>query len=1101
MSNESQEPKKKKSTLRKWIKRSIFIFGGFFLLLILIGILVPIIFKKDIKAKIDEEIAKSVNAHVYFDIDKFGLSMFSNFPNITVSLEEFGIVGKDRFKGDTLASVKDFEVEVDVWSVITGSQIKVRGIYLDSPKIYAKVLKDGTPNWDIAKADTTTKETPKPDDKKQDTTTTNFNIGIKRWQIKNAQVTYADEATPMFASIKNLTHKGSGNFTQAIFDLKTKTTVDKIDFGYQNTNYVENKSIDIDLTLNMDLEKNKFTFKKNSIKVNEFVFSFDGFVQMAGEDIKMDVKYAAKENEFKNVLSLIPGVYTEMEEFKKMKTQGKFAFDGFVKGTYSEKQKLYPAFNFNFNVADALFQYPDLPTPVNNINVDVTIENKTSDLEKTLVNLKKFHMDLGNNPIDAKARVEGLSNFKIDANVKAQLNLADLGKMFPMPATVRGIFGLNATAKGVYNASTMPNLVANMTLRNGYVKTKEYPDALDKLTLDASVTNTTGDYKDSKVVVKDLSWDLDGKPFKVTATVENFADITYDARMKGVLDLTKITHIYPLKGMTLAGIIDADVTTSGKMSYIDKEEYDKLPTSGEIDVNNFSFVSKEDLPQGFKITEAITKFTPKTITLEKFDGFLGKSDIHASGTISNYIPYIFKQHTIKGDVVFNSNKFIVDEWMTSTEGEAGSSSSGSTGTQTSGTPKTTPDTLISDEVTLVEVPKNIDFVLNSTIGEIDYEDLQIKNVKGKIVVKDGRVILNGLKFNMLEGGFTMSGAYDTYDITHPKYDFNMNIKRLSIGKAHSSFSMVKKLIPMAKNITGFLSTDLKIKGGLSQYMTPLLDNSLNGSGSLNLTNTEVKGSGMLRSLSMVTGIQELRELKIAGVNIQTEIKNGQMTYKPFDIKVGNYNLNVRGSNGVDGLLDFKVDIDAPKGKIGQNATNAIGRLAGVNFDNSDRVNVKLGITGEINDPKVKVIGSSVTNTVKKVVDDKIEEGKDKAKQILADAQKRADEIMADARKKMDAAKAEARKKMDEAKKQADAEYNKFIEDKLKEVKNPLLKAAARKVAEKTATKLKQKAYSKAEHQFQQRFTQANSILTGAETQRQKVLDDAKTKVDNLNKKK
>ena len=108
--------------------------------------------------------------------------------------------------------------------------------------------------------------------------------------------------------------------------------------------------------------------------------------------------------------------------------------------------------------------------------------------------------------------------------------------------------------------------------------------------------------------------------------------------------------------------------------------------------------------------------------------------------------------------------------------------------------------------------------------------------------------------------------------------------------------------------------------------------------------------------------------------------------------------------------------------------------------------------------------------------------------------------MAEARKKMEAAKAEARKKMDEAKKQADAEYNKFIDEKLKEVKNPLLRAAAKKIAEKTATKLKQKAYSKAEHQFQQRFTQANSILTGAETQRQKVLDDANKKVDNLNKK-
>lgn len=1099
MDKGSEKPKGK-SKMKKWIKRLFFIFGGFFLLLILLGILIPIIFKKDIKAKIDEEIAKSVNAKVYFDIDKFGLSMFSNFPNITISMEDFGVIGKDRFKGDTLTAVKEFEVEVDIWSVIAGDQIKVRGIYLDSPKIYAKVLKDGTPNWDIAKADTTQKEEKKPDEKKpDDTTQTNFNIGIKRWKIKNAQIVYADAATPMYASIKNLTHKGSGNFTQSIFDLKTKTTVEKIDFGYENVRYVENKSLDIDLILNMDLEKNKFTFKKNAIKINEFVFGFDGFVQMVGNDIKMDVKYAAKENEFKNILSMVPGVYTEMEEFKKMKTQGKFAFDGGVKGTYNDKQ--YPAFNFNFKISDALFQYPDLPTPVNNINVDIAVDNKTGDLEKTVVNLKKFHLDLGKNPIDAKARIEGMSAFKIDANVMAKLNLADLGQMFPMPGiTVKGLFGLNATAKGVYNANTMPSLAANLTLSNGYVKTKEFPEAVEKLTLNTTVTNTTGDYKDSEVHVKNLSWTLDNQPFSITANVVNFADITYDARMKGVLDLAKITHIYPLEGMSLAGIIDADITTAGKMSYIDKEQYDKLPTSGEIDVNKFSFVSKADLPQGFKITEAITKFTPQTITLEKFHGFLGKSDIHATGTISNYIAYIFKEHTIKGKVKFRSRKFVVDEWMEETEGAATTPATETT-TKTPATTASTATTEVTDEVTLVEVPKNIDFVLDSHIDEVDYEDLQIKNINGKIVVKDGRVLLNGLKFNMLEGGFTMSGAYDTYDITHPKYDFKMNINRLSIGKAHSSFSMVKKLIPMAKNITGFMSTDLKISGGLSQYMTPLLDNSLNGSGSFKLTQTEVKGSAMLRNLSVVTGIQELKELKIAAVNIQTEIKNGKMSYQPFDLKVGNYNLNVHGSNDVDGTLDFKVDIDAPKGKIGQNATNAIGRLTGMNFEKSDRVNVKLGITGAINDPKIKVIGSSVQDEIKKVVDNKIEEGKDKAKEVLANAQKEADKIMEDARKKVANAKAEARKKLDDAKKQADAEFDKFVADKLKEVKNPLLKKIAKKTAEKAGMKVKQHAYSKAEHEFQKRLKLTDNIMAGAEARRKKVMDDANKKVDDVNKKK
>ena len=82
----------------KIIKKLLIGIGALLILLIAAAIIVPIMFKDDIKAAIDKEIANNVRAEVYFNPQKFGLSIFKNFPNITLTLEEFGVVGVEEKK-------------------------------------------------------------------------------------------------------------------------------------------------------------------------------------------------------------------------------------------------------------------------------------------------------------------------------------------------------------------------------------------------------------------------------------------------------------------------------------------------------------------------------------------------------------------------------------------------------------------------------------------------------------------------------------------------------------------------------------------------------------------------------------------------------------------------------------------------------------------------------------------------------------------------------------------------------------------------------------------------------------------------------------------
>src|SRR5690606_22610214 len=110
------------------MKKVVIIILGIFLLLLAIAALLPVIFKDEIKAKVDQELAKSVNAQVNFDADNFSVSLFRKFPNITASLKDFSVVGNAPFAGDTLAAAESSQITLNIWSVLFGDQMKISSI-------------------------------------------------------------------------------------------------------------------------------------------------------------------------------------------------------------------------------------------------------------------------------------------------------------------------------------------------------------------------------------------------------------------------------------------------------------------------------------------------------------------------------------------------------------------------------------------------------------------------------------------------------------------------------------------------------------------------------------------------------------------------------------------------------------------------------------------------------------------------------------------------------------------------------------------------------------------------------------------------------------
>ncbi|MCI0750779.1 MAG: AsmA family protein [Flammeovirgaceae bacterium] len=917
------------------MKKIVIIIGIVFVVLVAAAFVLPIIFKDDIKAAIDQELAKSVNADVVFDVDKFSLSLFKNFPAITAEMKDFGVINREPFANEVLFATEALEVEVNLGDVLFGDQMRLKGITLVKPIINIKVLEDGRANWDIAIPSTDTVVTAEEGSGE-------FSFGIDHWEIVDGEVTYDDKSIPFLAEVKGLNHTGSGDFTQSVFDLKTNTQIDTLNLGYAGDMYLSNKRLDVNATISIAEEYSKYTFKENSVKVNDFAMSFDGWFKMNPDNYGMDISFKSPDNSFKSLLSLVPGMYSE--SFKDIETKGDLAFNGFVKGTYSETQM--PAFNVNLLVKDAMFHYPSLPTAVNNINIDLLLDNKDGVIDNTVVDLKKLHLDFGSNPVDARALITKMYPTHVDASLAAKLNLAELSKMVPMEGLeMKGTYAVNLTAKGIYDSlkKTIPSIDAAMSLANGFVKTKDFPLPLQDLKFNSTIKNTSGKMAETTIAVNDFSMVMDGEKFSANLLVQNLEDYTWDVKANGGVDLEKMTKIFPVDGMSLAGKIKADLQTKGKYSDLMAEKYEKLPTSGSASLKDFKYEAK-DVPT-VTISQSTMVFNPKKIELQNTLGTIGKSDFAVSGDVTNYIGYVFGKETIKGVVNFNSNLLDLNEFMTETE-------------ETTTTTDTT-------SYGVIPIPENIDFVLKSNIRQVKMMDFNITNATGDIIVKDGIANLNGLKFNMMGGAFAISGTYNTKDIKHPKYDLSLGIQNLSIKESAQSFSMVKTYAPVAGLVNGNFSTDFKLSGELLETMMPNLA-TVNGSGLVKIAQAALLGkdSKLVSGITSLTKLDNASNVSMKDVLMSASIKDGKLSVKPFDVKFGDYKTTVAGSTAIDGTIDYALKMDVPAGKLGTQFNSLVSSYTGGSSNPNSTIPVNIGLGGTFLSPSTKLLITEQKQQVK-----------------------------------------------------------------------------------------------------------------------------------------
>lgn len=800
------------------MKRFLKITATVVAVVLVVAIVTPLL----LRGKIGDIVKREANAMLAarLDFEKLDISLLRNFPNASLNLKGLTLVGTDRFEGDTIVAARRITVVVNLMSLVGDEGFEVRKIILASPALHAHKLADGAVNWDVMKpsepADTTAAEESAP---------SSFRLSVRDFRLTDAVIRYEDDSTGMELRTAPLSLRLSGDMSAESTQLDLDLLAGGVDFTQGGVPLLHDAELALDAEIDADLAEKRFTFSRNTLRLNAIEMRLDGWVQQVGDALAMDVSAGCSEVRFKDLLSLIPAFYKH--EFRSLAASGELSMELWARGQMHGAQ--LPAFELKTEVHNGSFQYSSLPKAVTDINIAAKVSNAGGELDKTEVEISEFGLKMAGNSLSA----------------------------------------------------------------TGYA------------------TNL-------------------------------MSDPTFRATLSGRVDLGAIREVYPLeKGIDLAGRIAASMKLAGRMSDVESGRYERISASGSLVVEQLG-LHVPQLPEVF-IRRAAATISPQAMTLGEFGVKVGGSDLSATGQLTGYLGYLMRGEQLAGRLYVKSDLLDLNEIRAAVPADAEAESAEA---------EKPAEEVAAAPAQAIVVPKNLNLSLNAELKKVLFEKMVITDIAGEMSVAGGTLSLDRLGLQLFDGKASASGRYSTAaDPAHPTLSLAASIAKASFPRTFEEIEAVRQLAPIFEKASGDYSLSIDMRTTLDAAMSPDLM-SLTAQGEISSENVSVEGVEVFDKLADLLKNDKLRRIEARDLKIRFSIKDGRVTTEPFDLKMGDVNVNMSGTTGLDRTIDYTAKVTLPAG---------VGGVLGA---------VNVGIGGTFTSPKITL---GVQETVEQVVSNVVSE--------------------------------------------------------------------------------------------------------------------------------
>jgi len=542
------------------------------------------------------------------------LSLFRHFPSASVEIKGLAL-------GDTLdkplQEMESMSFAVKIFPLLS-NKMDISHLQLNNAVVLYKVYADGSTNLDPivdALSDTTS---PKGDQKA-------WEVDLRRIVLSEASVIYDNSSDSIVMRLPLLNLDATLQITDVIrstFDAR----VEGLTIENEGIPFLTNLSLGLEQESVIDLENETIALNAGNMIFGDFKLGLTGMLSNWSQALMLDLKLASSSSDFSELLNLLPA--DVRSQFANYDTRGAFDINGTIVGVMAGDT--IPEFNFKASIQDGYLKDRNLPTAIENINLNFTASND-------LIELSDLRATAGANKIEGKGEIRNPFDTEkgtVTMNVLADLDLGTVKDFYdPRQAGIEQMRGkLNVDADIDAPLSDLANgrFDAGLMLKDGFLKYADVSRPFEDMFIEVQTTRERMLIQDFRARAGDNRLSLTGSVMHPLDTNRTSFDVEFDF----YADLATIKEYYPISEDTLA--MRGKMTAQGvaKGTYRD---IDKTNASGSMELLD-GFLSYKTLgSRPFEDIRFSGTISNQRILLNEASFRAGSNRVNANGTITNYL--------------------------------------------------------------------------------------------------------------------------------------------------------------------------------------------------------------------------------------------------------------------------------------------------------------------------------------------------------------------------------------------------------------------------------------------------------------------------------
>ncbi len=290
---------------------------------------------------------------------------------------------------------------------------------------------------------------------------------------------------------------------------------------------------------------------------------------------------------------------------------------------------------------------------------------------------------------------------------------------------------------------------------------------------------------------------------------------------------------------------------------------------------------------------------------------VGNSDFALSGEVQNIGAWLRKQGTLEGELNFVSDHTDVNELMALCSADSGSEEQPAEDKEqgTKNEEQQTKDST-TEEASPFLVPLGVDVALNTHIKEAVVFNEVAHDLKGKLYIKDGTLVLDEMGFVCNAAKLQLTAMYRTPRRNHIYVGFDYHMLDIDIAELIHMIPQLDSVVPMLRAFKGAAEFHLAAET-YTNAKYELKPSTLRGACSIFGKDLVVMDNATFSKISKLLLFNKKTENKVDSISAELTVYKKEIDVYPFCVSLDNYMVALGGRHNLDMTFDYDINVLSP----------------------------------------------------------------------------------------------------------------------------------------------------------------------------------------------